>query len=268
MSTETPPSVPTPQEPAPSPAAPAGGIRRRDVVVGLLGMAGGAAIRQLTVQRTLPEDARPTFAQFAEDILISDMVQDLKIDHPTYLDIGSADPVKVNNTYLLYVLGGRGVLVEPNPAFHERTRKLRPEDKLLPVGIGISDATEADYFMFNYNPLNTFDPEQVERLKKSPEVKLVKTVKMPLVNINRAIEENFGGKAPDIISIDIEGLDLAILRTLDFAKYRPKLVCAETIMTNTPKHNPDTTPFMIGHGYEVRGMTLANTIYVDSKLLQ
>lgn len=262
MSTESPPP-PTPPVPAP-----ATGIRRRDVVVGLLGAASGVAIREIGAPRALPEDARPTFAQFAEDILLSDMVQDLKIDKPTYLDIGSADPVKVNNTYLLYLLGGRGVLVEPNPAFHERTRKLRPEDKLLPVGIGISDATEADYFMFNFNPLNTFDPDQVKQLLKNPDNKLIKTVKMPLVNINRAIAENLGGKAPDIISIDIEGLDLAILRTLDFEKYRPKLVCAETIMINTTKHNPETTPFMAALGYEVRGMTLANTIYVDSKLLR
>ena len=50
--------------------------------------------------------------------------------------------------------------------------------------------------------------------------KLIKVVKMPLLNINRVIAEHFGGGAPDFLSIDIEGLDFAVLKTLGYSRRR------------------------------------------------
>jgi hypothetical protein len=95
----------------------------------------------------------------------------------------------------------------------------------------------------------------------------VSVVKMPLLNINRVIAEHLGGVAPDLLSIDIEGLDLPILKTLDFDRYRPKVICAETLYTATFRHNPETAAFLTGKGYEVRGMTMANTMFVDRQLI-
>jgi FkbM family methyltransferase len=243
------------------------GIRRRDVIVGLMGLAGGAAAASMVPPKKPEFPGDVTYAQSGEDIIIMVFCRHFKIDKPSYFDIGCWEPVASNNTFLMYRFGGRGVLVEPNPALTEKIRKTRPEDKLLPVGIGVSDAAEADYFVFNDSQLNTFDPDQVKQLSTEPNIKLEKTIKVPLVNINRAIAEHMNGKAPDILSIDIEGLDLAVLKTLDFTKYRPKMICAETIITNTLTHHPDTTLFMTSQGYEVHGMTFANTIYLDKKLL-
>ena len=47
---------------------------------------------------------------------------------------------------------------------------------------------------------------------------------MPLVPINKVVEENFHRKAPDFISIDLEGLDVAIMKTLDFQGFIRVLV--------------------------------------------
>ena len=41
----------------------------------------------------------------------------------------------------------------------------------------------------------------------------------------------------------------------------------ETLIPGTPRHNPDTLALMTAHGYEVRGMTYANTIFLDRKLI-
>jgi hypothetical protein len=86
---------------------------------------------------------------------------------------------------------------------------------------------------------------------------------MPLVNINRVIAEHFGGAAPDFLSIDIEGMDFAVMKTLDYTRFRPKLICIETVITATMKHNPETLALMAEKGYELRGMTHPNTLFVD-----
>lgn len=273
---------------------PASAVRRRDFLAGgLAGLVGGAACNRaadkpadanppgptpdpakpgtdLTPERLhpdLPNGVRVSYAQFGEDLVLFSLLVMLKIEKPTFLDIGAYDPVISNNTYFLYhYMGGRGVLIEPNPDFVPAYQKWRPEDKFLSAGIGITDDPSADYHMFEDAQANTFDPQQKDKLVKAGK-KFLRTVKVPLVNINRAIAEQLGGKTPDVLSIDIEGLDFEVLKTLDWKKYRPKIVCAETLITLTKQHRKETTALMEGLGYEVRGMTFPNTLYVDKALL-
>ena len=83
---------------------------------------------------------------------------------------------------------------------------------MLVAGIGIDDTSEADYYVLSDDQLNTFDKEQAERLTRDTTTKLIKVVKMPLININRVLAEHFGSTAPDYLSIDVEGLEFAILK--------------------------------------------------------
>jgi FkbM family methyltransferase len=259
------------------PGAPRAATRlgRRDLIIGGVGglasLAAGAVAGRTLLAKTppppLPEGARTCYGQFADDLVAADLFNAVRVKNPTYLDIGAFDPIYDNNTYLFYLAGSRGVLVEPNMAYTDKLKSTRPGDTVLVAGIGIDDAPEADYYMMATPQLNTFDKEQAERLVREGGAIIEKVVKMPLLSINKVIAENFGGKAPDFVSIDIEGLDFAVLNTLDFKKYRPKLICAETLITNTLKHNPDTTKLLVANNYEVRGMTVANTFYMDKALL-
>ena len=139
---------------------------------------------------------------------------------------------------------------------------------MLAVGIGIDEQVEADFYVMKGAPgLNTFDKEQAERIARDTSYKIEKVLKLPLVGINRVIAEHFADKPLDLLSIDIEGLEYAVLKTLDFKKYRPKIIVADTLVTATLRQNPNTTKLLTETGYEVRGMNLANTFYVDKKLL-
>jgi len=159
------------------------------------------------------------------------------------------------------------VLIEPNPAFTAKLKRKRPGDVTLQAGIGLDDTPELDYYMLTDDQLNTFDKEQVDRLLATSNVKLERTVKTPMLSINRVMMEHFRGAAPDYLSIDVEGLDLAILKTLDFGRFRPKVICAETVITGTLKHNTETPEFLASKGYVIRGGTHPNTVFLDKKLL-
>jgi FkbM family methyltransferase len=220
-------------------------------------------------RQALPRDARMTFSQQGEDIVLFHVVKDLlRVDRATYIDVGAAEPVLSNNTYLLWGVGHRGVLVEPNPAFAKKLRDYRPGDKVVEAGVGVTDATEADYYEIKGNPmLNTFSPDQVKTLQQGKNEDVVERVrKMPLININRLITEQLG-KAPDVLSTDIEGLDYDIIRSLDLSRFRPGAICAETVAMSAAGANSDITKYLLAQGYVVRGGSTVNTIYVDSKRL-
>ncbi len=148
-------------------------------------------------------------------------------------------------------------------------RKQRPEDKTLNIGIGIDDTTEADYYVIRGDgALNTFSKEPVDRYRaaKGGKDAVFEVRKMPLVNINRVLKEHLG-KAPDIFSIDVEGLDLAILKTLDFDTYKPAIICVETLVWGTKKVETAIEEFVMAKGYDLRGRTFVNSIFVDRKYL-
>jgi FkbM family methyltransferase len=240
----------------------------------LLGTLGGgaagasAAVAGINAQRPW---ARFSYSQQGEDLIVESICRVLKIDNPVYLDIGAADPIVENNTYHFYQKGSHGVLIEPNPVFGRKLEAARPRDIVLNVGVGFNELRESDYFMVSGRDgsyLNTFSKEEAEIIvsKSHGQRTIEKVVKMPLVNINAIIDNHFP-KAPDFVSIDTEGLDLDILKSLDFARHRPGVFCVETLMIGTMQIKTEILELMKAKGYAVRGSTFVNTIFVDDSLI-
>jgi FkbM family methyltransferase len=224
-----------------------------------------------------PEQAPPaeaarlgleSFSQSGEDLIVRFICAILGIGDITYLDVGANDPIELNNTYFFYLKGYRGVLVEPNVSLCEKLRKIRPEDTTLVAGIGVTEAAAADYYIMTYDGLNTFSKEEAEHQTKvsNGRVTVKEVIKMPLLNINKVMEEHFG-EAPTVLSVDTEGLDLAILKSIDYKRFRPKIICAETLVYGTTKIITEIADFMSSQGYVVRGASFVNTVFVDAKIL-
>lgn len=216
----------------------------------------------------LPEHARVSFSQQGEDIVLFHALRDLlRIEPATYLDVGAADPILGSNTYLLYTIGARGVLVEPNPMYVTLLRSARPLDKVVAAGIGVTAEAEGDYYEIKGDPLrNTFSAEHVAELQKGRTDSVIeRVVKMPLVNINRVIEAQLDGRPPDLLSTDVEGLDYAIIRSLDLSRFRPGVICAETVPIYKPGNASDITKYLRRHDYIPRGGSMFNTIFIDAR---
>lgn len=260
-------------------------MQRRYFLAGTLtGLTAGVALEKLadyhapepvaavTEAAPLPwywQFASPSFAQQAEDLIIQSIFQNhLMIERPTFIDIGAYHPVYSNNTFLLYLDGSRGVLVEPNPAYTELLRQGRPEDTVLNIGIGVTDETAADFYVFDqFSQLNTFSKTRADEYiaEHGPGI-LKEVVKMPLININTVLGEHFEG-GPDLFSIDVEGMDLAILETLDFERFRPRVFCIETGVFGGFDVNDGIHGLMRQQGYVLRANTFTNSIFIDSDLL-
>jgi hypothetical protein len=210
-----------------------------------------------------------SFAQSGEDLIANFIFHYLQIhDKITYLDVGAHEPVAINNTYFFYRHGFRGVLVEPNVDMGKKLRAVRPQDTTLEAGIGVTAAREADYYVMTESAWNTFSKEEAEHMAQVTRggIKIERVVKMPLLEINDVMAKHFGG-APSFLSIDAEGLHLAILKTIDFKRYRPAVICVETLISGTKKYMPEIPTFMETQKYVARGSSFVNTIFVDGNLI-
>jgi FkbM family methyltransferase len=170
-----------------------------------------------------------SFSQAGEDAILRFLFDDKKLTRITYLDIGTNIPDSGNNTYLFYEKGSSGVCVEADGTLIPDIQAVRPKDTILNIGVSVGEDKESLFYVFNPNGMSTFDKEEAKKREQSGQYRIVKTVKVPLVNINQLIGQNFK-TYPDLLSLDIEGLDLRVLKSLNFVEYPIPVICVETCM--------------------------------------
>ncbi len=239
-------------------------------VAGAAAGAAGAVALAPKFLRPAPMPGRLSYAQVGEDLVLWHIAYDvLGIQNPTYMDIGAHHPVLNNNTFLFYERGSRGVLVEPNPALHGLLSSVRPRDTLLRAGIGPTRQSAADFYIIGGSEdgqLNTFSRDEAEQLvtRSQGHYRIDRVIKVPLLNINDVMREQWNA-APNVLSIDTEGFDLPILRSLDFKRFRPDVIVAETLELGGRRLETEILQFMAQQGYEARGGSFVNTVFVDRR---
>ncbi|MDR0338449.1 MAG: FkbM family methyltransferase [Planctomycetaceae bacterium] len=208
-----------------------------------------------------------SFAGSGEDLIVLHIWRKVlgRSGYPNYLDIGAHHPEDGSNTCLFYKNGSRGINIEPEPTLFERFLLQRPEDINLNFGIGFEKNDEAEFFVMQTPALNTFSREIMERNVNIDRNKLDRIIKIPMRTVVSVLEEH-GGKTPDFVSIDVEGLDDQVVKSWDFVKYRPVIFCIETGLGR--ENYAKISRHMLEVGYVPFESTNANTFFVEGKLLK
>ncbi len=218
-------------------------------------------------------------SQFGEDMII-DFTLNFLVKHNflqtiNYLDIGGNHPENLNNTFFLYHKGFSGVVVEPNPNLAREFAKARVRDKVLQIGIYTSteETKQIPFYLFkgDTDGASSFDKASADAVVEKIPGSSYETILTEVKTINEIIEEHFGGAAPVFISIDCEGLDFEILKSLDFKKYAPVLLCVETaapcIGNVFGAKESEIAAYMQTVGYVVLADTYVNTIFIQKTML-
>ena len=181
---------------------------------------------------------KKSYSQCGEDIFILEFFKD-KIAKGIYVDIGAFNPIKFNNTYLLHKKGWKGINIDLNQTSIDLFNILRPNDKNICAAI--SDKVEkVEVYIENlFSPLNTISPDHLklfdnDRLKK-------KTYYIETKMINDLINHKF-----DFLNIDIEGLDIKVLKSINLKFYNPRLICIEIL---NPKNEIELSDYLMKYGY-------------------
>jgi len=219
------------------------------------------------IRKRVGVDYKKSYSQCGEDLIVRYIFDVLRMPEPTYLDIGAHHPSHLSNTFIFYQNGSTGISIEPDPQLFSYIKKCRPRD--VNLNIGISDQKDIlDFYVMTSSTLNTFSPEEAKKAE-SAKVKIDKIIQIPVAPVSDILNEHFADAAPDFLSLDVEGLDLKILQSFDFVRWRPKVICVETITYSEKRDGKkikEIELLLIEKGYFAYADTHINTIFVDSAI--
>jgi len=172
---------------------------------------------------------RVSYSQFGEDMVIEALLTThRRIDAGTYVDVGAFDPWRYSNTALLHTAHGwRGVNIDPSSDAIAAFVQERPDDRNIVSLVGRPDR-EVEYVRFNHPAVNTADPGMIARQldERTPFEELSREVLTP-VPLRELLDAHLDGRTVDFLNVDAEGMDLEVLETNDWNRYRPFLLAVE-----------------------------------------
>lgn len=215
-----------------------------------------------------------TFSQSGEDSILAYIVHVLGIpfEKVDYIDLGANHAKEMSNTYFFYSRGAKGILVEANSNLIPELKFYRHRDIILNYVVDVTDNKEVDFYILNGDGLSTPNYDvAVAFCEKNPSLSIVEKKVVETINYNTIVDQ-YLGKAPTILSIDIEGKDLEILKSIDMEKNRPTLIVIEMISYDTSLNyhskNEEITNYMNSIDYDEYAFTGINSIFLDRRYLK
>lgn len=209
---------------------------------------------------------KKSYSQNGEDLAIDKLLNYKK--HGFYVDVGAHDSSLRNNTKRFYQRGWRGINIEPDYNNYSKLAEARPRDINLNIGIG--DKNEIiNFYRFFPDTISTFSKENLKGYQKYG-FKLKETIKIKTRKLSDILAKYAKGKKIDFISIDAEGYDLKVLKSNDWRKFRPALICVEARYHFNNEHIYEETKeihrFLTIIGYQSVWMNSVNEVYKDKAI--
>jgi hypothetical protein len=169
------------------------------------------------------------FSQFGEDVALRSTLRYCGLETGFYLDVGAYHPAHLSNTFALYQAGWCGITVEPNAAFTDLFRTLRPRDVHLQCVASPDDSVSVvPFYSFGpdsvYNTLSRSAAEQAAgRIGAA-----YSTLQLPARSLNGILNEYLPpGRRLDLLCLDCEGADEDLLQSFDWKLHKPAAVVFE-----------------------------------------
>lgn len=167
-----------------------------------------------------------SYSQCGEDLIVDYIFKLRGVTKPSYIDIGANDPYFLNNTSIFYQRGCRGINIDANPNCIKKFDNERPEDINLNIGIG-SEKSNQIFYIINDSTLSTFSEAECQKCLETGKYKLLEKKLVEISTLEEILYIHNEDVIPDFMSIDAEGLDLEIVKSINFTKYSPKVICVE-----------------------------------------
>ncbi len=201
-----------------------------------------------------------SYAQNFEDVMLWRALK--HVDSGFYIDVGAWSPDLDSVTRAFYERGWRGINIEPNLEFHRQLELRRPRDQNLQLAISDCEGNLPMNFISSPG-LSTLDASIAAQHQEAGW-----SISRELVTVTTltAIWQQHVPSDQDVhfLKIDVEGLEEAVLRGLDWAKHRPWIVIVEsTLPMSQIESHQAWEPILSDAGYSFAYADGLNRFYVS-----
>lgn len=206
-----------------------------------------------------------SYSQDGEDLFMSRL---LKKKRGFYVDVGANDPDRFSNTKFFYRKGWNGINIEPDEVLFRVLMKRRRRDINVNIGIG-PEKSSILFYKFIPHTLSTFSKEEALKYQEQG-FQLVESKEVGVERLADVLSAKLPqGTSIDFMSIDTEGFDMYVLESNDWQRFRPKLICIESVThTMDGRGNEkadDHKAYLEGVGYAKIFDNGLNSIYEDKQ---
>jgi FkbM family methyltransferase len=205
-----------------------------------------------------------SYSQEGEDLILRRIFSERSTGF--YVDVGAHHPRRFSNTHTFYRAGWRGINIEPNPDAQRLFATQRPRDVNLQLGVADRPGS-LTYYVFDEPALNTFDAELMRwRLANTP-YKVIGNREVAVERLDAILERHLpAAQQIDFLSIDVEGLDFAVLASNDWQRYRPHCVLIEVLAVSIEDAmRGDAYSYLRERGYELFAKTYNTLVFRDGR---
>lgn len=165
------------------------------------------------------------FSQTGEDIILHILLKEIPSKQIYYIDVGSNDPIRGSNTFLFYLKGGSGICIDGNKELIKKHEKIRPGDIAL-CNLISDKIEEATFYICDNNQVSTVSKKVMENRAHRWPVK--ETLKLQTSTLNNILRDYLPtNQNIHFLSIDVEGYDFKVLKSIDLIQYQPKVIVIE-----------------------------------------
>jgi FkbM family methyltransferase len=194
-----------------------------------------------------------------EDVILQRVLADVSIG--TYIDVGASKPIKDSNTYALYQKGWRGVAIEPLP-YRQHWMEARPEDVLLSAAVGAQAGTLTLQVYDQAQQISTGSPDTYAYWKQKG-VHPTRRFDVPMLTLNQVIVEHLPDRALHLLSIDVEGMETEVIKSLDLSVHRPWVIIVEaTLPGSRTRTHQMWEAYLLDAGYVMTYFDGANCFFL------
>ncbi len=216
-----------------------------------------------TISQYLYRKYNYSFSQCGEDAILAHM---LRMPRGTYVDVGAYHPYISSNTFVFYRKGWHGINIDAAPGSMKEFKKVRPRDINLEAAISDEDR-ELDYYLLDEgHQMNTFSKENLDKLGYTDKIKQV--IKIKTTRLDTILQQHLPNTEINYFSIDVEGLELSVLKSNNWDKFRPMVILLESfdVIDYKNSFDIDVNAYLSARGYKLFAKVPLGVFFVRNDL--
>ena len=194
---------------------------------------------------------RKTYSQDGEDKILEKIFK--KTPLGVYIDVGCYHPIEISNTALLYNKGWNGINIDISAYSIRLFNFLKPDDINLNLAVSNLNDKVDIFYQKKLSKISTINKKLSQKIFQGKIIKKKITCKKLTKIIDESIYKN---REIHFLNIDAESHDLQVLKSLDFNRYSPKIICIEIFpeggdFKNFKVHESKVYKFLLERNYKL-----------------